>query len=494
MRASGIFLHPTSLPSRYGIGDMGENAMGWIDLLASRQQTYWQVCPLGPTGYGDSPYQTLCSFAGNTLLISPDELLSQGLLKAEEVEAFPHLSDNAVDYGNVITEKEKLFLRAFSRFTGNEDFQAFCKQQNWWLHDYALFRVIKESQSGKPWWLWEKKYKLRQKAAIRDIEQTFGSQLLYHKFLQYVFHSQWDKLREYAGSKKIRIIGDLPYYTAYDSSDTWAEPKFFEFDKSGKPIRVAGVPPDYFSETGQLWGNPLYRWDVMKKDNYSWWVRRLRKTLEMVDLIRLDHFRAFESYWAVPADHDSAINGVWEKGPGFDFFRSVKKQLGELPLIAEDLGVITPQVLELREQVNAPGMKILQFAFDGKPDNPYLPYNIPKDSVTYTGTHDNDTSLGWFNMLSHDEKSRVCRFLGCTEEGFLRSFIRCAFASKSDICIVPFQDILELDSSHRMNTPGTFGGNWSWRFTPDMVCDHKLNALEEHTVTFGRTLESGVMI
>ncbi len=491
MRTSGIFLHPTSLPSPYGIGDMGTNARWWIDLLSSKRQTFWQICPLGPTGYGDSPYQTLCSFAGNTLLISPDILLDQGLLADEDLRAFPNLCENFIDYGAVIREKEKLFLTAFNNFVHNDQFLHYCENQKWWLDDYALFRVIKEIQLGNPWWLWEGKFRLRDQRALKEVVNDHNEKIMYHKFLQFLFDNQWNELRTYAASKNIQIIGDLPYYTAYDSSDTWAEPHFFEFDQSAKPLRVAGVPPDYFSATGQLWGNPLYRWDEMKKDGYSWWVRRLKKTLELVDLIRLDHFRAFESYWAVPADHTSAVHGIWEKGPGIDFFQSVKRQLGELPLIAEDLGVITPQVLDLRNEVGAPGMKILQFAFDGKPDNPYLPYNIDQNSIAYTGTHDNDTSMGWFNQLDDQERKRVCGFLGCTPANFLKNFLRCVYSSPSEICIIPLQDVLELDSTHRMNTPGTFGGNWNWRFTKEMISEGKLKRIEKYSVIYGRVANSG---
>ncbi|MDG5813765.1 4-alpha-glucanotransferase [Chitinispirillales bacterium ANBcel5] len=491
MRASGIFLHPTSLPSPYGIGDLGADARWWIDLLKNNYQSFWQICPLGPTGFGDSPYQTLCSFAGNTLLLSPDLLKEQNLLSDSDLSSFPKLSEEKVDFGTVIKEKEKLFRIAFQNFSDVPEFSVFCQEQHWWLHDYALFRVIKDNHDGKPWWQWNEKYRLRDKDALENVAQECSEQIRYYKFLQFVFNNQWLSLKAYANEKRVRIVGDIPYYTAYDSSDTWSQPELFEIGKDGGLLRVAGVPPDYFSETGQLWGNPLYKWDVMKNNNYSWWAKRLGKMLQWVDLIRLDHFRAFESYWAIPVQSQTAINGVWEKGPGIHFFECMKEQLGDLPFIAEDLGDITPEVLALREQIGAPGMKILQFAFDGNPLNPYLPYNVCFDSVTYTGTHDNDTSLGWYINLPSIDKKRVRDYLGCTNKSFLKSFLRCAFASPSELCIVPFQDVLMLDSAHRMNTPGTQSGNWSWRFTKNMVEESMLKRIYDYTLIYGRAGNSG---
>ncbi|MFW5813255.1 MAG: 4-alpha-glucanotransferase [Fibrobacterota bacterium] len=491
MRASGIFLHPTSLPSPYGIGDLGGSAYRWVDLLSANFQSYWQFCPLGPTGYGDSPYQSLCSFAGNTLLISPDELHKEGLITEKELESYPAAPDESVDFGLVSEQKEKLFRKAYLSFKDSDEFLRFCADEKWWLDDYAFFRVIKANQKGRPWWEWDSAFKLRQSDALESVRENYAEDLRYQKFLQFTFYSQWKKLYEYASSKNLKLIGDIPYYTAYDSSDTWAEPSQFEFDEDARPVRVAGVPPDYFSETGQLWGNPLYRWDVMKRDGYRWWTRRIRKTLELVDYIRLDHFRAFDSYWAIPADSPTAVTGEWVEGPGIHFFDAIKSRFGELPFIAEDLGDITPDVTKLREQIAAPGMKILQFAFDANPTNPYLPYNISQDSVTYTGTHDNDTSLGWFSQLSEAEKKRVCDYLGCTEDAFMDHFLRCAYGTPSWLCIVPFQDVLELYSKHRMNTPGTLWGNWQWRFTESMPLEEKMKKISELTLIYGRAPGSG---
>lgn len=488
-RASGIFLHPTSLPSPYGIGDLGGAALRFVDLLAANEQTYWQFCPLSPTGYGDSPYQTFCSFAGNTLLISPDELVKDGLLSKDDLKSYPVLAEDRVDYGAVITEKEKLLRKAYRNFTDTKEFAKFCAKEKLWLDEYALFRTIKTHHKERPWWEWEAKYKLRKADALKAIAEKSADSLRYQKFLQFIWDTQWQKVRAYAAEKKILLIGDVPFYTAYDSSDTWSEPSQFLFDEEAKPIDVAGVPPDYFSETGQLWGNPLYRWDTMKKDGYTWWRRRIEKTLELVDFIRIDHFRAFDSYWAVPYGSPTAATGEWRVGPGIHFFDTIKKALGELPFIAEDLGDITPGVIKLREDINAPGMKILQFAFGGGPKNPYLPHNATIDSVTYTGTHDNDTSLGWFTLLSAAEKKDVYNYLGCTSKNFLESFIRAALGTTSWLCLIPMQDVLGLGGEHRMNTPGKMWGNWQWRMAEAMLAKAKMKRLAELTKTYGRARE-----
>jgi len=490
-RASGIFLHPTSLPSPYGIGDLGLQALRWIDQLAAAKQSFWQFCPLGPTGYGDSPYQTLCSFAGNTLLISPQELRTMGLLSEAELQSYPKLPESHVNYGAVISEKEKLFRIAFDNFSNIPEFTEFCTKEASWLDGYALFRVIKTLHGEQPWWSWEPAYKKREKSALATVTEKFADDLRYHKFLQYLFHKQWRRVRAFAAKQGVLLIGDVPFYTAYDSSDTWMEPKQFLFDKNSTPKEVAGVPPDYFSKTGQLWGNPLYKWEAMKKDGFSWWRRRIQKTLEFADYIRIDHFRAFDSYWAVPYGEQTAVKGKWCDGPGLRFFESIKEKLGDLPFIAEDLGDITEGVTKLREAIGAPGMKILQFAFDSNPNNPYLPYNIQKDSVTYTGTHDNDTSIGWFSTLPENDKKKVCGYIGCSnihsDDKFVDAFIRCALASPSWLCIIPMQDILALGGKHRMNTPATMLGNWQWRMTQKMPIYERLEVLSQWTQIYGRT-------
>ena len=493
-RAAGILLHPTSLPSRFGIGDLGENAYRWIDLLAESKQRFWQVCPLGPTGFGDSPYQSLCSFAGNTLLISPAGLRALGLLTAEELDVFPPLPDREVDYGKVITEKEILFRKAYGRFNDTKEFAAFCEREHYWLDDFALFKLVKEQQGDTSWVTWEPPYKLRFPAALDALQAGERRAIRYHKFLQFMFHVQWNELRTYAAGKGVRIIGDMPYYVAYDSSDTWASPELFELDEKGNPLRVAGVPPDYFSETGQLWGNPLYQWGNMLQDGYAWWIRRIRKTLELVDYLRLDHFRGFESYWAIPAGSTTAVNGTWERGPGEEFFVKIRQALGAVPLIAEDLGEITHGVEQLRLKAGIPGMKVLQFAFDGDPDNPYLPCNINADSSMYTGTHDNNTSCGWFAGLGAKERALVKSYLGCTDKTFIDRFLRCAYMSPSRLCVIPSQDFLALGEGNRMNTPGKESGNWRWRMLPEHLQPRHFALAGEFTEVYGRENDGAAVL
>jgi 4-alpha-glucanotransferase len=485
-RSSGIFLHPTSLPSRYGIGDLGQNACHWIDVLARRKQTVWQVCPLVPTGYGDSPYQSLSSFAGNSLLISPDRLYETGLLTKEDIDAYPQLPAHHTDYGAVITNKLLLFDKAIHRFVDDNDFLAFCEREKYWLDDYAIYRLIKDAQGGNPWNQWPAALKLRFPAALAEIRAKERKKFRNYQVRQYLFHRQWAELKAYANAQGVKIVGDIPYCVSYDSADAWSMPDLFEFDENGLPLRVAGVPPDYFSKTGQRWGNPIYRWDYIRENGYRWWIDRIRKLLTQFDYVRLDHFRGFESFWAIPADCPTAIEGEWAPGPGIAFFNALKSALGTLPIIAEDLGDITPKVEELRRRAGFPGIKVLQFAFDGNDDNPYLPYNISPDSVMYTGTHDNDTSLGWFLNLDQKQRIRVCDFLGCSEYGFMESFIRSVFAAPSYLCIVPFQDVLGLGSEHRLNTPGQESGNWQWRFSMEMVTEDRLRMIEDFTRIYGR--------
>jgi 4-alpha-glucanotransferase len=485
-RASGIFCHPTSLPSRFGIGDLGETAAQWIDILAESKQRFWQVCPLGPTGYGDSPYQSLCSFAGSALLISPEKLFQHDLLTTEELVAFPHLPSGRVDYGQVIVEKEKLFQRAYARFNDTQEFTRFCENEHYWLDDFALFMVIKQNHGGRSWVEWDAPLKLRFPAALDELAGSQRREIRYQKFLQFIFHTQWSELRAYAKEKGVRIIGDVPIYVAFDSSDTWASPEQFELDEKGNPLRVAGVPPDYFSKTGQLWGNPLYQWDQMRQDGYSWWIKRIRKMLEQVDYLRIDHFRGFDSYWTIPAGSETAENGSWATGPGEDFFYAVKQALGTVPLIAEDLGEITHGVEDLRRKVGVPGMKVLQFAFTGDPENPYLPCNVNADSIMYTGTHDNDTSVGWFATLDKKERAEVADYLGCAEETFIDRFLRLAYMSSSKLCILPVQDALGLGAGNRMNTPGKPGGNWGWRMAVEYLSEKYFITVRRLTEIYGR--------
>jgi 4-alpha-glucanotransferase len=412
--------------------------------------------------------------------------METGLLEKKELTEFPDLPENAVDYGRVIVEKEKLYRLAFSRFEDTPEFNDFCQRERYWLDNYALFRVIKDLHDGKPWYLWAAPLRLRFPAVLEEVVGANRREIRYQKFLQFMFQCQWSGLKTFANENGVRIIGDIPYYVAYDSADAWASPELFEFDESGNRTRVAGVPPDYFSEIGQLWGNPLYRWDHMRHDGFAWWIGRIRKVFEYFDTVRLDHFRGFETYWAIPAESPTAQKGEWVKGPGIDFFNALRGSLGDVSIIAEDLGELTPAVEDLRWKTGFPGMKILQFAFDGGLKNPYLLHNIYYQSVTYTGTHDNDTSIGWFDSLSVEKQQEVCDYVGCRVEDFIGRFLRLAYMSPSVLAIVPFQDVLGLDGKHRMNKPGTSQGNWQWRYTNSMIDRSKISFLKKITVVYGR--------
>jgi 4-alpha-glucanotransferase len=485
-RCSGIFLHPTSLPSEFGIGDFGDDAYQWVSLLGRNKQSLWQICPLGPTGFGDSPYQCLCSFAGNTDLISPRRLAQEGLLRDDELASYPRFAEGHVEYTAVHAAKERLFRIAFGRFKPDDAFEAFCREEQWWLDNYALFRVIKDQQKGLPWNAWEKDLKTHNPQALGGVHAAIGPEIRYHYFLQYQFHRQWMSLKAFANSQGVAIVGDIPYYVAADSTDAWSAPQLFEFDTQRNPRRVGGVPPDFFSASGQRWGNPLYNWNAMARNGYQWWIDRMRKTLAMVDIVRIDHFRAFDTYWAIKADCPTAIEGVWEDGPGMDFFSAAAKTLGTMPIIAEDLGLITPRVTQLLRSAGFPGMKVLQFAFDGNPDNPYLPYNVTADSVVYTGTHDNDTTLGWYRTQPYDTRMRVLDYLGCPEDRVLECLQRAAFSSPARFCILPLQDVVGLDGFHRFNTPGTGEGNWKWRARREWLTDERFGFLRHITYLYGR--------
>lgn len=476
-RSSGILLHPTSLPGRYGIGDLGETAYTFIDWLVAAKQTVWQVLPLGPTGYGDSPYQTHSAFAGNAVLISLDKLVEEGWLTAEDLSDLPPFPDTFVDFGWVIPyHNEKLDL-AFKNFTENasedqvEEFRAWCADNDYWLDDYALFMALKEENEGHPWVEWNADEALREPQAIIDAQARHEERINQHRFRQWVFARQWLALREYANSKKVRIIGDIPIFVAHDSSDVWANPNLFYLDDVGNPTIIAGVPPDYFSETGQRWGNPLYKWDAMERDGYRWWIQRFKATLAQVDIVRIDHFRGFEAFWAVPASEETAINGVWMPGPGLPFFNVIKAALGGLPIIAEDLGVITPPVEAMRDTLNLPGMLILQFAWgDLTGEARFLPHNHRPHSIVYSGTHDNNTTNGWWFTDEIDDviRDHVTRYIDRHVVEPNWELIRLAMMSVAHTAILPMQDIIGLDEEARMNTPGKASGNWSWRATARM--------------------------
>lgn len=479
-RASGVLLHPTSFPGKYGIGEIGSEAREFIDFLSMSKQQLWQILPLNPVGFGESPYQSYCSFAGNYLLISVEKLTNQGLLTEEDLAYVPQVFNGEVDYSLAGDIKNKLLHRAFWRFKGmgnREDYNLFKEENSFWLRDYALFMSLKDNFDQRPWNEWGKEISSRKESALRHYEGLLAEKIEYYCFLQYIFSLQWLELKEYTNSKGIKIIGDLPIFVSYDSSDTWLNPSFFELDDQGYPAKVAGVPPDYFSETGQLWGNPHYRWDKMAEDDYFWWRQRIKKLLEFVDVIRIDHFRGFEAYWEIPAGEKTAVRGRWVKGPGEKFFAALIKYMGDLPIIAEDLGFITPQVHELKDAFGFPGMKVLQFI------NEESIINRPKEekAVYYTGTHDNETLLGWYR-----DKVLACLERPPMEEGICWDFMELVYSGNAAWVMVPLQDILCLDNKARMNTPGTIGGNWQWRYLPGALTPELSERLAFMTKGYGR--------
>jgi 4-alpha-glucanotransferase len=468
-RAAGILLHPTSLPGPYGIGDIGPEAYKWIDFLAESGCRLWQILPLGPTGYGDSPYQCFSAFAGNPYLISPELMLSDDLLHTDDLIEIPTFPTDEVDYGAVIPWKLGVLDRGYIRFKHSATksikqlFDDFIQQNKTWLDDFAVFMAIKEAFGGGPWVDWPKDLRDRSPEALESVRQTYREAINRQKFRQFIFFKQWSALRVYADSKGIIIIGDIPIFVAHDSAEVWANPDLFYLDGNGEPTVVSGVPPDYFTETGQLWGNPLYRWEVHTTQGYRWWIARIQAVLQLVDIVRLDHFRGFAGYWEVPASEKTAVHGSWKSAPGMDFFKTIQNLLGELPIIAEDLGVITPDVVLLREQFHLPGMKVIQFAFTGDPNEPFLPHNYNKNCVVYTGTHDNDTSLGWYLRVSEEERDFCRRYLGTDGNDIAWDIIRAAWSSVGVFALAPMQDFLSLGNEARMNYPGDPSGNWCWR-------------------------------
>jgi 4-alpha-glucanotransferase len=484
---SGLFLHITSLPSEYGIGDLGPAAYSWIDLLAKNNQSVWQICPVGPVGFGYSPYMTLSAFAGNTLLLSPKVLKDWGYLTDEDLADIPALPQDTVDFSAVDSLKNRLHKKACERFSPTPEYREFCSNEAYWLDDYVLFLSLSRHFRTNDWSTWPQKYALRDTACLEQWKDDHRTELRQYRILQFMFQSQWFDLKMYANESGISLFGDAPYYVAYASSDVWAHRGLFELDSQGSPQRVGGVPPDYFSEDGQLWGNPLYDWDALKESGYNWWIQRIKRLHFYTDFIRIDHFRAFEAYWAVPADSTTARNGEWIPCPGDDFFSVVKEKLGDLPLIAEDLGTITQDVIDLRMNHNIPGMKVLQFAFDGNPENWYLPYNCGQNSIMYSGTHDNDTLTGWISSLDTETHNRVREYLDCTTEKIPDKIIRETLASVSRMAILPLQDILRLGSPYRFNTPGTTQNNWGFRFTWDMINNEYFEQLKNFTRIYGRS-------
>lgn len=475
-RSAGILLHPTSLPGKFGIGDLGKECLNFIDFLETSGQTLWQVFPLGPTGYGDSPYQCFSAFAGNPILISPEKLYEEGLLTAEQI-SYPKFDPHQIEYGGIINFKKNLLFSAFQNFKKNknkqaDEFNKFCEDHSEWLEDFALFMAAKEFHGGGLWTNWEKDLVLREASALKEWQIKLADDILYQKFIQFQFFKQWKAVKNYANTKGIKIIGDMPIYIAYDSADLWANKNLFTVDEEGKLETVAGVPPDYFSPTGQLWGNPLYRWKEMEKDDFLWWRKRFKGLLELIDIIRIDHFRGLDAYWEVQGDATTAVNGRWVKAPGEKLFNSISKHLDEIPILAEDLGVITKSVEALRDKFNFPGMKILQFAFGEKMETKFLPHNFVPNCVVYTGSHDNDTTRAYFEKAKIERRDiydHVKNYLNIQSDDITANLIRAAYASVANIVIIPMQDILNLGGEARMNFPGKLGGNWSWRFTWNQI-------------------------
>jgi 4-alpha-glucanotransferase len=498
-RAAGMLLHITSLPSRYGIGDVGPAAFSWVDRLCDAGQSWWQALPLGPTGYANSPYQALSSFAGNWLLISPDALIDDGLLRESDCEGQSFL-ESTVDYDTVIPFKRRLLETAWHNFTSGmrsdlqPDYEQFCTSQAHWLDDYALFRALKSKFNGAYYLDWPAELVTRYPAAMARARQDLATEIQEVRFAQFLLFRQGERLMQYAHARGLRLIGDLPFFVSPDSSDVWANPELFLLDERYRPRFVAGVPPDYFSAQGQLWGNPIYNWDVLSQNGYRWCIDRLRVLLAHVDVIRLDHFRAFAAAWHIPGQAPTAQFGQWMPGPGADFFEAVKRELGTLPFIAEDLGLITPDVTALRDRYNLPGMRVLQFGFDGDSGNPHLPHNSPRNAIVYTGTHDNNTTRGWFEALPDNQRQNLWSCLrrssGEAQEA-AAAVMQLAWSSPAALAIAPVQDLLNLGADARMNVPGRTNGNWQWRCTETMLSETAFERLRSLTEGSNRSSELG---
>jgi 4-alpha-glucanotransferase len=493
-RSAGILLHPTSLPGKFGIGDLGPEAFKFVDFLEAAGQKLWQVFPLGPTGYGDSPYQCFSAFAGNPLLISPDKLKSEKLLEEKDLSGIPEYNPAEIDFGSIIELKHNLLKKAFTNFinsptTDLDKWKKYCDEQKEWLNDYSFFMAAKEYHNGELWTKWDKSLVVRDSNSLSEWKEKLNDKINYQKFIQFKFYEQWKELKKYANDKGIKIIGDMPIFIAYDSADLWANKELFTVDSEGKLLTVAGVPPDYFSATGQLWGNPLYRWEKMEEDDFSWWRKRISNMLGQVDIIRIDHFRGFEAYWEIPGDAPTAQTGKWVKAPGEKLFSSLKKHLGELPILAEDLGLITKEVEYLRDKFEFPGMKILQFAFGTGMERKFLPHNISKNCVVYTGSHDNDTTRAYFEKernAGNDIFSHAQKYLDYNGPDIAQKLIKAAYSTVADIVIIPMQDVLNLGAEARMNFPGKLGGNWVWRFRWEQVPDFLSGSYKELAILYER--------
>ena len=492
MRSSGILMHITSLPGPYGVGTMGKQAFAFVDFLKQAGQSMWQILPLTPTGYGDSPYQSCSTYAGNHYLIDLESLIEEGLLMKEEVEPIDWCwSETKADFGKLYNNRLKVLRIAYSRFQGGADFDRFLEDSKAWLPDFAMFMALKAKNYGNPWYTWEPGVKMRYPEAMEAQRAELADELRFYSFVQYLFHKQWNALRTYANQNGIKIIGDVPIYVPLDSVEVWAEPGMFQLDENLNPKVIAGVPPDGFSADGQLWGNPIYDWEKMKADGFNWWLRRLAAAGEWYDIVRMDHFRGLEAYWAVPYDASTAKAGHWEKGPDMAFVEAVKKGLPELEMIAEDLGFLTQEVLDLRDNSGFPGMKVLEFAFDSREPSEYLPHTYTRNSVVYTGTHDNMTMRQWFDTATRDAKKYAVEYMGLTEaEGLVLGTIRTAMSSVSDMCVIQLPDWLNLGGEARMNFPGTLSdANWTWRAEKKAINSSLAKRIYNMTKLYGRLAE-----
>ncbi len=491
-RSSGVLLHLSSLPGSHGVGDLGREAFRFIRFLEEAGQTWWQMFPLGPPGMSNSPYQVLSAFAGNPLFIDLESLARDGLLPASDMPRKGHFANDRTDYDQAWRYKKKILRKAFWVFENQRGsfysaFRSFCYEQRDWLDDYALYCAIKQKHRGAAWYKWDAPLRNRQPKALREAAAQLAIAVRYHQFLQFLFSRQWHRLRKECHRRGVKLLGDIPIFVAHDSADVWANPELFWLDKKGNLTCVSGVPPDYFSRTGQRWGNPLYRWDALKKSGYDWWIRRFRQVFNFFDATRLDHFIGFHNYWCIPASARTAQNGEWVRAPGEDFFAKVERALGRVAIFAEDLGVVTPGVSALREKFRFPGMKVLHFAFSSDASNPFLPHNFGRNSVVYTGTHDNDTTRGWFKLLTAPERQRVLDYVESNGREIHWDLIRLAFGSVAETAIIPLQDLFGLGSAARMNTPGTTTGNWEWRLDHRKLNDRLATRLRKLTETYGRS-------
>lgn len=493
MRSSGMLLPIASLPSKYGIGTFSKSAYDFVDILKAAGQRFWQILPLGPTGYGDSPYQSFSTYAGNPYFIDLDRLVEEGLLSEKECKSFDFGTNKRhIDYGKIYESRFLILQKAYKRckLKGDPDYEKFLEENKEWLDDYCLYMAVKNHFNGVSWDHWDEDIRLREPEAMEKYRTQYADEMNFFRFQQFKFQEQWYALKEYANENGVEIIGDIPIYVAFDSADTWARPDLFQFDEENMPIDVAGCPPDGFSATGQLWGNPLYKWEYHKETGYVWWAKRMERCFRLYDIVRVDHFRGFDEYYAIPYGNKTAENGCWKKGPGLDLFVQLRKQLGEMRVIAEDLGYLTPSVMKMVEESGFPGMKVLEFAFDSREPSNYLPHNYDKNCVVYTGTHDNQTLRTWYYEMAEEDRKLAKDYMnlyGRNDEEIQWEFIRLALSSVAMLAVIPVQDYLYLDSDARINTPSTLGDNWTWRLAEEDFDKQLISRIRKLCVLFGRT-------